>query len=56
MGLVCDWLVTVKVRGALVVCVTCKNKLKTKLKTHDKATATVKITTTITITKRITNC
>jgi len=35
---VCDWLVAVKVRGTLVVSVTCKNKLKTQWKTQDKAT------------------
>jgi hypothetical protein len=52
---VCDWLVAVKVRGILVVSVTCKNKLKTKWKTQDKATTitTRTITTTITIIKRM---
>jgi hypothetical protein len=45
MGLLCDWLVTVKVKGTLVVGVTCKNKQKRKWKTREKETTT--ITTTI---------
>jgi hypothetical protein len=50
MGLVCDWIVAVKVRGVLVVCVTCKNKLKTNLKTQNKRRKiAITVTTTITI-------
>jgi len=56
---VCDWFVTVKVWGILVVSVTCKNKQKKKWKTQDKATTrttTITKPTTIitTITKAIT--
>jgi len=32
----CEWLVTVKLRGNLVVSATCKNRQKRKWKTQDK--------------------
>jgi hypothetical protein len=54
-----DWLVTVKLRGTLVVSVTCTIKQKRKWKTLDKTTRTTTITTktiiikTIAIIKRI---
>jgi hypothetical protein len=60
---VCDWLVTVKVRGTLVVSVTCKNRQKRKWETQHKTrkpatpitttTAIITITITITIIKKM---
>jgi hypothetical protein len=49
---VCDWIVTVKVRGTRVVSVTCRSKKKRKWKTLDKAaprTTTIKIPTIVII-------
>jgi 16S rRNA U516 pseudouridylate synthase RsuA-like enzyme len=40
---VCDWIVTVKINGTMVISVTCKTKQK-KWKTHEKATTTIIIT------------
>jgi hypothetical protein len=40
---VCDWIVTVKVRGSLVVNVTCRNRQKRKWKTCEERTTTIKI-------------
>jgi len=52
---VCDWFVTVKLRGTLVACVTCKNRQKSKWKTQDKRNSitTIIIKIKITIIKRM---
>jgi hypothetical protein len=41
---VCDWLVTVKLRGSLVVSVTCRKRQKIKWKTCKERTTTIKTT------------
>jgi hypothetical protein len=49
IGLACDWIVTVKVRGTLVVGVTCKNRQKRKWKTQNKTRKIALPTTTRTV-------